>query len=186
MNLRSAAELAELWQGQEAGPRPRKDDAGRSRAGGDSAASRRPPRALPRATARLAPSSPADQALRLLMLHSAWWDELSADDHGLLHELPAPHGPLFAWFENQLHEHGAQPWAALREGLRGHAHEAHAVAQLSQIPEGIEADWNEVRRIIDQLVKLNRQAEMKDLATRAATDPAAMQRYKELASKAQK
>ena len=104
----------------------------------------------------------------------------------MLCALAAPYGPLFAWLENQLHDHGAQPWAALREGLRGHAYEAHAVAQLSQIPEGIEGDWNEVRSIIDQLVKLNRHQEMKELALRAATDPVAMQRYKELALSLQK
>jgi DNA primase len=139
-----------------------------------------------RVAGRLQPASREDRVLRLLITEPQSWDLLNVEEHHLLCALPAPHGPLFAWLENQLHEHGAQPWAALREGLRGHAHEAHAVAQLSQIPEGIEADWNEVRRIIDQLVKLNRQEEMKELAVRAATDPAAMQRYKELASSLQK
>ena len=114
------------------------------------------------------------------------WDLLSVEEHHLLCALPAPHGPLFAWLENQLHDNGAQPWAALREGLRGHAHEAHAVAQLSQILDGIEGDWNEVRSIVDQLVKLKRQEEMKELALRAATDPQAMQRYKELAGSLRK
>ncbi len=96
--------------------------------------------------------------------------------------MPVPHGPLFTWFESQLHEHGPQPWAALREGLRGHANETHAIAQISQIPEGIEGDWVEVRSIIDQLLKLARQQEMKELAARAGSDPEAMQRYKELAA----
>ena len=139
-----------------------------------------------RVAGRLRPASREDRVLRLLLTEPQSWDLLNVQEHHLLCALPAPHGPLFAWLENQLHEHGAQPWAALREGLRDHAHEAHAVAQLSQIPEGIEADWNEVRRIIDQLVKLNRQEEMKALAGRAATDPAAMLRYKELASSLQK
>jgi DNA primase len=79
-----------------------------------------------------------------------------------------------------LHEHGPQPWAALREGLRGHANEQHAIMQISQIPEGIEGDWAEVRSIIDQLLKLRRQQEMQELASRAATDPQALQRYREL------
>ena len=43
-----------------------------------------------------------------------------------------------------------------------------------------------MRNIIDQLVKLKRQQEMKELALRAATDPQALQRYKELASVLQK
>jgi len=139
-----------------------------------------------RIAGRLLPASREDHVLRLLLTEPQTWDLLSAEEHHLLCALPVPHGPLFAWLENQLHDHGAQPWAALREGLRGHAQEAHAVAQLSQIPDGIEGDWSEVRNIIDQLVKLERQHEMKELALRAATDPQAMQRYKELARALQK
>ena len=139
-----------------------------------------------RLAGRLLPASREDRVLRLLLTEPQSWDLLGHEEHLLLCDLPAPHGPLFAWLENQLHDHGPQPWAALREGLRGHTHEAHAVGQLSQIPEGIEGDWSEVRRIIDQLVKLNRQQEMKMLALRAGTDPAAMLRYKELANSLQK
>ena len=110
------------------------------------------------------------------------WDKLSAEEHALLCSLPAPHGPLFAWLESQLHDHGPQPWAALREGLRGHAFEGHATAQLAQIPEGIESDWSEVRSILAQLLKLSQQRELNELAQRAATDPLAMQRYKALSA----
>jgi DNA primase len=135
-----------------------------------------------RIAGRLLPASREDRVLRLLLTEPQSWDLLNVEEHHLLCALPAPHGSLFAWLENQLHDHGAQPWAALREGLRGHAYEAHAVTQLSQIPEGIEGDWTEVRSIMDQLVKLQRQEEMKQLALRASTDPLAMQRYKELAN----
>jgi DNA primase len=135
-----------------------------------------------RVAGRLQPASREDRVLRLLMTEPQSWDLLNVEEHQLLCALPAPHGPLFMWLENQLHEHGPQPWAALREGLRGHAQEAHAVAQLSQMPEGIEVDWNEVRSIMNQLVKLGRQQEMKELALRAASDPEAMKRYRELAA----
>ena len=141
-----------------------------------------PLRAPRRVAGRLIAASREDRVLRLLLTEPNSWDRLSGEEHQLLSALPAPHGPLFAWFESQLHEHGAQPWAALREGLRGHAHEMHAIAQISQIPEGIEGDWNEVRSILDQLLKLDRQREMKELAARMASDPLAMQRYRELAA----
>ena len=147
------------------------------------AASLKPAR---RIAGRLLPANREDRVLRQLLTEPQSWDLLNVEEHHLLCALPAPHGPLFAWLENQLHDHGPQPWAALREGLRGHAQEAHAVAQLSQIPDGIEGDWTEVRSIMDQLVKLKRQDEMKELALRAGTDPAAMQRYKHLASILQK
>ena len=142
-------------------------------------AATKPPRRL---AGRLLPASREDRVLRLLLTDMPSWDKFSSEEHHLLCELPAPHGTLFAWLENQIHDHGPQPWAALREGLRGHAEEAYAVAQISQIPERIEGDFSEVRSIIDQLLKLKRQQEMKELAMRAATDPLAMQRYKELAN----
>ena len=143
------------------------------------AATSRTPR---RVAGRMLPASREDRVLRLLLTEPQSWDRLSNEEHVLLGALPAPHGALFAWLESQLHEHGPQPWAALREGLRGHSHEAHAITQISQIPEGIEGDWNEVRSILNQLLKLDRQREMKDLAARAATDPQAMARYRELAA----
>ena len=139
-------------------------------------------RPVRRVAGRLLPASREDRVLRLLLTEPQSWDRLSSEEHLLLAALPAPHGPLFTWLESQLHEHGPQPWAALREGLRGHPNEGHAIAQISQIPEGIEGDWAEVRRILKQLLKLSQQQEMKELATRAATDPAALERYRELAA----
>ena len=32
-----------------------------------------------------------------------------------------------------MHEHGPQPWVALREALRGHASEAYICAQVEQV-----------------------------------------------------
>jgi len=139
-------------------------------------------RAPRRVAGRILPASREDRVLRLLLTEAQTWDRLSTEEHHLLVELPEPHGPLFVWLESQLHEHGPQPWAALREGLRGHAYERHATAQIAQIPEGIESDWNEIRSILDQLLRLRRQQEMNELAPRAATDPAARQRYLELAA----
>jgi DNA primase len=134
-----------------------------------------------RLAGRILPASREDRVLRALLTDSQAWDKLSHDEQALLSGLPMPHGGLFAWLENQLHEHGPQPWAALREGLRGHAHESYAVNQLAQIPQGIESDWSEVRSILLQLSRLARETEMQALALRAGTDPAAMARYRELA-----
>jgi DNA primase len=137
-------------------------------------------RAPRRVAGRILPASREDRVLRLLLTELQSWDRLSTEEHHLLVALPAPHGPLFVWLESQLHEHGPQPWAALREGLRGHAHEHYAVAQLTQILEGVESDWDEMRGILKQLLELKLESEKADLAARAATDPAAFQRLREL------
>lgn len=135
-----------------------------------------------RIAGRVLPASREDRVLRLMLTDPQSWDKLSGEEHLLLCELPAPHGPLFVWLESQLHEHGPQPWAALREGLREHPHEKHAVEQIAQLPEGIECDWNEVRSILDQLLKLKRQQEMVDLLPQVMADPSARQRYEELSA----
>ena len=137
-------------------------------------------RAPRRVAGRILPASREDRLLRLLLTEPQSWDKLSAEEHHLLLHLPAPHGPLFVWLESQLHEHGPQPWAALREGLRDHPHERHAITQISQILEGIECDWTEARSILGQLVKLERQREMDELVPMVTTDPVARQRYREL------
>ncbi|MDP3357118.1 MAG: DNA primase, partial [Polaromonas sp.] len=139
-------------------------------------------RPVRRIAGRVLPASREDRVLRLMLTDPQSWDKLSGEEHALLCELPAPHGPLFVWLESQLHEHGPQPWAALREGLREHPQEKHAIDQIAQLPEGIECDWNEVRSILDQLLKLKRQQEMVDLLPSVMADPAARQRYEALAA----
>ncbi|MGQ2979713.1 MAG: DNA primase [Polaromonas sp.] len=155
-------------------------DAGLSgRSFGAKTGAARPPR---RIAGRVLPASREDRVLRLMLTDPQSWDKLSGEEHVLLCQLPAPHGPLFVWLESQLHEHGPQPWAALREGLREHPQEKHAIDQIAQLPEGIECDWDEVRAILDQLLKLRRQQDMVELLPRVMSDPAARQRYEELSA----
>ncbi|CDS55141.1 DNA primase [Polaromonas sp. CG9_12] len=133
-----------------------------------------------RVTGRILPASREDRVLRLLLTEPQSWDRLSIEEHQLLLGLPAPHGALFAWLESQLHEHGPQSWAALREGLRGHAHEHHAVAQFAEVLEGVDYDWGETRRILAQLQQIRHDSEIADLAARAPNDPAVLERLREL------
>jgi len=139
-----------------------------------------PRRAPRRVTGRILPASREDRVLRLLLTEPQSWDRLTTEEHHLLLALPAPHGPLFAWLESQLHEHGPQSWAVLREGLRGHAHEHHAVAQFAEILEGVDYDWGETRRILVQLQQLKRDSEIAELAVRAPNEPAILERLREL------
>ena len=139
------------------------------------------PRQVPRRVAgRIQPASREDRVLRLLLTEPQSWDRLSTEEHELLIALPAPHGPLFAWLESQLHEHGPQSWTVLREGLRGHVHEHHAVAQFAEVLEGVDYDWGETRKILVQLQQLKRDSEIADLVTRASSEPAVLERLREL------
>ncbi len=151
-------------------------DGGPARRSAGPSTSHRPAR---RIAGRRMSASPEDRVLRLMLTEPQSWDKLSGEEHVLLCELPAPHGPLFVWLESQLHEHGPQPWAALREGLREHAQEKYAVDQISEIPEGIECDWNEARAILDRLLEAKLDQEQKALSEGGAEtlkDPVKRQR----------
>jgi DNA primase len=126
------------------------------------------------------PSSRAGRAVQIVLTEPLAWERLSQDEHQLLCELAAPHGDLFRWIDSQHHDHGPQPWSALREALRGHALESFAVGEVGRVPPDIESDPKELESILALERQARDDAEMKRLVAAAATDPAAMEQYKAL------
>ena len=130
---------------------------------------------------RAQPISRADHASRLLLRHAAQWDLLSNEDHSLLCSLPAPHGPLLAWLEAQLHEHGAMPWEALREGLRGQAFEDLALRLMAEPAMAADEGFSrELRDLLDRMRVEDLKEQETDAIAAAKADPTALQRYQEL------
>ena len=123
-----------------------------------------------------------DAAACLLLLDMEALDALSHEDRELLSALPAPHGPLFVWLEGQFHEHGPQPWAALREGLKGHASESLALKVMTGPQAEGEIDQRELRAELRGVLNLMLIEHLKELMNRAiaemATDPAAGERWR--------
>lgn len=138
----------------------------------------------PRFTGRPLPASRADHATRLLLGNMVALEVLSAEDHTMLCELPAPHGPLFAWLESQLHEHGAQPWVALREGLRGQPGEEIAVRLMAGHELGVtdesDSSLSELRNLINRMLVERLKIQETEAIQAAKFDPAAIHRYREL------
>ncbi|RYG13496.1 MAG: DNA primase [Burkholderiales bacterium] len=134
---------------------------------------------------RTLPASRADHAARLLLGNMLSWDSLSGEDHAMLCELAAPHGPLFVWLEGQLHEHGALPWGALRESLRGLDFEDVAMKVMSGPAadgsgETTDESGQELRALLNlMLVDRLKQQETEALLA-GKDDPSALQRYREL------
>ena len=126
-----------------------------TRPGGSSA---KPPRT------RTPVSSRAGRALQIVLTDPTAWATLSQADQHLLCDLPEPHGALFSWLDGQFLDHGPQPWAALREALRGHTHEGVAVDSVERTPTDIEADPSELRSIL----ALERKAQIDAERQRAA------------------
>ena len=135
------------------------------------------PRGLP--MRRKAPSR-QDRALQILFADMGQWGGLSQHQHKMLMDLPAPHGVLLTWLDQQWHEHGVQPLAALREGLRGHAHETTLMRLIDDAPPDMENDAGELESILNGLEKLQLAAQIDDLTQRMGSDPAAYAQIKQL------
>jgi len=158
-------DLAALWGGAAVGAR--------GTAVARSPATVPPPggRAPMRSAGRRAPADSADLALRLLLRHSDWWQQLSPDDHSLLHELGGPHAPVIAWLEQQLTEHGPLTWAALEEAMTVEPWHAQARAWVDAADPEEAQDLDDLRRVLQRLwiARLGEQAH-KLVATGPAGD----------------
>ena len=133
---------------------------------------------------RTRPASRADHATRILLSNMAALELLSAEDHAMLCELPAPHGALFVWLEGQLHELGAQPWVALREGLRDHEWEDTAVRLMAGYElsptDNAQESLAELRNLLDRMLVERLKAQETDAIQASKADPTALARYREL------
>ena len=172
----TSRELSELWM--PSNPSTRKPSKDSTKPYASRAASLRPLMGV-----RAQPASRADHASRILLGQSHLWEALSGEDHSMLCELPAPHGPLFVWFESQLHDHGPLTWSALREELTGQAFEALALRLMSgptQPGENQEEAAPELRDLLARML-IERLKEQETHAIAAsASDPSALQRYRDL------
>jgi DNA primase len=172
------AELAALWLPDVLANRARAHAPGNLAPG---MSSNRPSR--PRRTARLAPASRADHAARIVLAHSNLWFVLNSEEHSLLCDLPAPHGPLFVLIEGQVQEHGPLEWPVLREALSGHVAQELALRLLPEEQAAqpqTEEDPDELRDLVTRML-IDRIKEQETQAIEASkSDPQALQRYREL------
>jgi DNA primase len=129
---------------------------------------------------RRAPRKPEDRIVHLLLMQPAWWDQLTAEDHELLHALAPPHGELVAWLERDIVEHGPRPWAAVRTALAGDEAAAAALAAL-RLDDGeeYEAAPGDLRLLLDGRLLEAVEVRQRELASAAASDPAALAEYRE-------
>jgi DNA primase len=127
---------------------------------------------------RTLPPGRADRALQIVFMNPGAWSTLSNGDHHLLCELGEPHGPLFAWLDAHVHEHGSEPWEALRDAVAGHEFSPYLFEQAARVLPDIEHDLDELKQILDKERERNLAEERRELSARAATDPAAYERLK--------
>ncbi|MBT9503206.1 MAG: DNA primase [Burkholderiaceae bacterium] len=135
---------------------------------------------LPPQSPRVEPDGPADNAVRMLLLHSDWWDQLNADDHQLLHELPGEHGALIAWLERRLVDHGPEAWAAMQADIEADAKLQRAAQRIMKaMAAQDEHGFADLRQVMNRLWVEQLRQEAAALAARAS-EPEAMARYKQV------
>jgi DNA primase len=169
----SGRELAALWNPAPAGSKPARENHWK----------KSPARSGVRPGGRAQPASRADHAARILLGQSALWDTLSNEDHALLCHLPEPHGPLLAWLEGQMHEHGALPWEAVREALREQPGEELALRLMSgpAIPvQPMDESAPELRDLLNRMLVDDLKAQETEAIEASKSDPSALQRYQAL------
>jgi DNA primase len=96
-------------------------------------------------------AQPADRIAWMLLLESGWWETLAAGDQATLCALPGWHGELFRFLDRETAEHGARPWAALRERIAGEAWAPAALAIIDAEDPAIEPLADDLSRSLDQL-----------------------------------
>ena len=96
------------------------------------------------------------------------------------------------WLDSQLHEHGAQSWAALREGMRGQEFEALAEKLMTASeggppvdPEASENDLlaeaaRELGSVLDFMLDDRLKFQQSEAIAAVGKDPRALERYKAL------
>ncbi len=140
----------------------------------------RPRGASAYAASRRAPRRPEDRIVQMLLMQATWWDQLTVEDHELLHSLTTPHGELIAWLESDLVEHGARPWAAVRAALGEHEALQATVAQWGDDAQDDETDFADLRRLLDGRLLELLNAQQRALEPTVMSDPRALEQFRRL------
>ena len=174
-------ELQRLWLGDSSAKTQRTATPGQS--GGKPRETSAPRRSSSPVSMRRKAPTRQDRALQILFTDMAQWSALALPQQHMLMDLPAPHGRLFSWLDSQSQEHGVQPLAALREGLRGHEDEDMLMQLLVSAPVDMDNDVSELQSIMLELEKAHVSTQIDDLTRRMASDPAAYAQIKVLNSR---
>jgi DNA primase len=144
------------------------------------------------------PQGRADHAARVLLSDMSIWEQLSTEDHNLLCDLAAPHGPLFVWLDQHHHEYGNQAWGVLREALRGEESEDLALRVMASAfapildddgnprhddatPEALALEARaELRGMLNRMLIESIKLQETEAIASAKEDPTALQRYRAL------
>jgi DNA primase len=130
----------------------------------------------------------AQNAARLLLANSGWWDELGMPDHEVLCGLDGGCGELFRWLDTQAHEHGPQPLAALMIAVEGQSFEPivkrlialETMQPHGRVVEDVDLPLRELRRLVSAVRLDVLELQLKQVQALPASDPSRAPRELEL------
>jgi len=190
-------ELQDLWMPQASTPANSSGRSGEYKKSSKFKPRERTQNFGPRRTRHI-PQGRADHAARVLLSDMSIWDQLSTEDHNLLCDLAAPHGPLFVWLDHYHHEHGNQAWGVLREGLRGEEVEDLALRVMASAfmpildddgnprpndatPEALALEArDELRGMLNRMLIESIKLQETEAIALVKEDPTALERYRAL------
>lgn len=73
---------------------------------------------MPPLGAAQAPMTPIDHCIRILMVHSNWWEDISSTDQEMLCTQHGWRGAFFKWLERLVIDQGGMNWAALSQAAQ--------------------------------------------------------------------
>ena len=146
--------------------------AAREREEAEIEAQRRQPRSAPQRT--------ESRVVQILFGHAEYWDQLPPFEHQLLHHLPAPWGPLVAWLERDLTEHGPRAWAVLSHVLREDPDLGEEALRVADGDADPAATFDDFRRAMDMLLDRELGAQKEALVALIPSDPSAIVRFREV------
>jgi DNA primase len=135
---------------------------------------------------RTPPPSRVDQVLRLLLLHSEWWHQLTHDDHDLLHRMSGWHGQWCAWFERQISDFGPQSWAVLNQALPEQEWRSWAQSLVTVSVMEDDMSIKDLHHLINHLWLEEIAEQQKKIIEKAASDPKALEQWRELENERRK
>lgn len=97
-----------------------------------------------------APLTPVEHAIRMLLIHSQWWEQVPQSDQEALCAQPGWQGALFQWLERVVMERGPLAWAALAEAARAEPWYDMMMDLMGGLLMDVESQIEELRVCLDK------------------------------------
>lgn len=98
-----------------------------------------------------APLTPLEHCMRMLLIHSEWWEKMPGADQELLCQQGGWQGAFFQWLDRVVVDRGAMNWPALSECARSQPWFDMMIGLMGGVIEGVDVQLEELQICLDKL-----------------------------------